>query len=241
MTFDKFKALTFDCYGTLIDWESGILAVLEVWADRHGLAATNEALLEAYARAEAAIEEETPDVLYSDILRGVMTRIGDTFELAVTPEDADRLALSVGDWQPFPDTVAALRRLKEQFKLIIVSNVDLTSFERTNALLGSEFDAVVSAEEVGAYKPDHRMFLRAFEVLEGMNVDRDEILHVAQSLYHDHAPANALGLTTVWVDRRAGRAGDGATPVPSTFVQPDHRVETMGGLAELLCSTRTIT
>ena len=234
MNFNKFKALTFDCYGTLIDWESGIVAALEPWADHNGLAASSESLLEAYAQAESAIEEEAPDSLYTDVLRRVMTRIGETFEIPVTPEDADRLADCVVDWPPFPDTLDALKRLKERFKLIVVSNVDLTSFARSNAQLGVGFDAIVSAEEVGAYKPDHRMFLRAFDVIAELGVARNEILHVAQSLYHDHVPAKELNMATVWVDRRHGRSGSGATRVPDVPVQPDCTVASLAEFVVLL-------
>jgi FMN phosphatase YigB (HAD superfamily) len=117
---------------------------------------------------------------------------------------------------------------------VIVSNVDRASFARTNAQLKVEFDAIITAEEVGAYKPDHRMFQRAFEVLAGMGIERHEILHVAQSLYHDHVPAKALSMTTAWVDRRRGRKGAGATPVPVESVVPDITVGSVKELTGLL-------
>jgi 2-haloacid dehalogenase len=127
-----------------------------------------------------------------------------------------------------------LRQLKQSHKLMIISNVDRASFARTNAQLQVEFDAIITAEEVGAYKPDHRMFLRAFEVLAEMGIERHEILHVAQSLYHDHVPAKALSLTTAWIDRRHGRSGWGATAAPDGDIKPDLAVHSLADLAAMI-------
>jgi len=231
MDWTQTKALTFDCYGTLIDWESGILAVLRPWGTRQGLELTDDELLAAYARAEPVVERQFPTRRYSDLLWDVMRHVGEDLRGAVSEEDAARLARSVGDWPAFPDTPAALRRLQDRFKLVIVSNVDRDSFSRTNQRLGVTFDAIITAEEVGAYKPDHRMFLRAWDVLSGMGIDRAGCVHVAQSLYHDHVPVKELGGQSVWVDRRHGRTG-GATAAPGVEVQPDLRVETLVELAD---------
>ena len=225
------KALTFDCYGTLIDWERGIGDILHPWAQRHNLSVSAEELLAAFAEAESACEAATPSAVYPDILRAVHRRLADRFAVRPSREDVDALAQSVGDWPAFPDTPDALRELKKHYKLVIVSNVDRASFARTNLKLGVTFDAVVTAEEVGAYKPDHRMFERAFAVLREMGIDRTAILHVAQSLYHDHVPACQLGLTTCWVNRRQGKAGSGATPAADVDIEPDYMV---AGLAELV-------
>ena len=234
MKLTGFKALTFDCYGTLIDWERGILDVLRPWVKRHHVEATDDRLLELYAAAEAAAEAETPSALYPDILRDVHRRLADDLGITASDEDAGILAESAGKWPPFSDTVAALQQLKQSHKLVIVSNIDRASFARTNAQLEVEFDAVVTAEEVGAYKPDHRMFTRAFEVLAGMGIERHEILHVAQSLYHDHVPAKALGLTTAWIDRRHGRSGWGATAAPEGDVRPDIVAPSLTDFAALI-------
>ncbi|HUU44984.1 MAG TPA: haloacid dehalogenase type II [Acidobacteriota bacterium] len=225
------KALTFDCYGTLIDWERGIGDVLHPWAARHCITVSDEDLLAAFAEAEPACEAESPSAPYPDILRAVHRRLAHRFDVSPSRGDADALAQSVGDWPVFPDTPAALHELKKRYKLIVVSNVDRASFARTNLKLGVTFDAVITAEDVGAYKPDHRMFERAFAVLREMGVERTAILHVAQSLYHDHVPAKQLGLTTCWVDRRQGKAGSGATAVPASDAKPDY---TVGSLAELV-------
>lgn len=231
MRLADFKALTFDCYGTLIDWESGILEVLRPWAARHGVAAHDAELLAAFAEAESACQHAAPRALYRDILRAAHCRIAQRWGKPHDPAEADALACSVGDWPAFADTVAALERLKTWHKLVVVSNIDRASFARTQQKLRVDFDAVITAEEVGAYKPDARMFGRALEVLSRWDVHPNEVLHVAQSLFHDHVPAKALGLKTVWVDRRQGQPGWGATPPPAEEVRPDLVV---GSLAELV-------
>ena len=232
MIFSEIKILTFDCYGTLIDWETGIQSILRPWAQERGLSASDEELLRAFSYEEVRCEREMPTVLYSDLLETVMAGIAERFNTRLDPGDAERLASSVGDWPPFPDTPRALRRLKERFRLAVISNVDRKSFVRTNEKLGVEFDLVVTAEDAGAYKPDHRPFLLAFERLGKMGIGRGEILHVAQSLFHDHVPAKELGLRTVWVNRRRGKLGWGATPPPPSPVKPDHEVATLAELVK---------
>lgn len=224
--------ITFDCYGTLIDWEAGILAVLRPWAGREGVRASNDELLVAYGDAESAQEHETPQAAYREILRGTMARIAGRLGKAATAADQDALAYSVGNWPAFPDTAESLRALQRWHKLTVVSNVDRASFARTAPKLGVTLDGLVTAEGVGAYKPDERMFRRALEVAAGWGIAPAEILHVAQSLFHDIAPAKRLGLATVWVDRRAGRPG-GATPKAAERVMPDLRVTSLDELVEI--------
>lgn len=234
MRITDFKALTFDCYGTLIDWETGILNRLRPWADAGGIDADDGALLAAYSQAESRCQQATPTAPYPDILRDVHRAIARRFGLPPDAHEADALARSVGDWPAFADTAAALQRFQRVFRLVIVSNVDQASFDRTRRKLGVAFDAVVTADQVGAYKPDPRMFLRAIEAVRALGIDRSGILHVAQSLYHDHVPAARLGLATVWVDRRRGKAGSGATPPPQTAVDPDFVVTSLRELADRL-------
>lgn len=228
----EFAALTFDCYGTLIDWERGLLTVLRPWAERESINASEDQLLEAFAAAESAAEAAAPGGLYSDILVDVHQRLARAFRVAPSKGDAEALARSVGDWPAFPDTLGALQRLKALCKLAVVSNVDHASFARTRPKLGVALDALVTAEDVGSYKPAHGHFLRAFEALAAVGVERRRILHVAQSLWHDHAPAKALGMTTVWIDRRRGRAGGGATPPPPEGVTPDFTFGSMEEFAD---------
>ena len=217
MDFADFDALTFDCYGTLIDWETGILEALRPIA---GDAQTDDVLLEVFARHEAELESG-PYLKYADVLRGCAERMG-----APTPEQAAAFGQSVRDWPAFSDSGEALRRLQTRFKLGVITNCDDDLFAASNAKLGVEFDWVITAEQARAYKPRVENFEFAFERID---VPRERILHVAQSLFHDHVPAKALGLTTVWVDRRAGRGGGATPPAEAT---PDLTVPDLKTLAD---------
>ena len=201
-----YDALTFDCYGTLIDWGSGIVNHLQPVLLERDAHVIDDFILEFFAEAEPAIQ--TDGMLYADVLREVLRRLGSRLGFTPTDEVLDTFAASVADWPPFEDTVATLGRLGERFDLVVVSNVDNALFAGSTERLGVPFKHVVTAEDVGAYKPDRRMFDRAREVLGDARV-----LHVAQSVYHDIAPATALGLPTVWIRRarNAARAVD-ATP-----------------------------
>lgn len=225
--------LTFDCYGTLIDWETGIFEVLRSWAQRQKLEASDGELLGAFRQAESTCQQEMPEARYPEILRVVHRRIGERFHQTVSPADAAALANSVGSWPPFSDTVDALARLRCWHKLVVVSNVDRASLAQTQEKLRVSFDAVVTAEEVGAYKPDLKMFHRALAVVAQWGIRPRDVLHVAQSLFHDHQPAKRLGLKTVWVNRRKGRPGWGLTPAPSAEVAPDVEVSSLAELVAL--------
>jgi 2-haloacid dehalogenase len=203
------EVLTFDCYGTLIDWESGLLAALRAVLSGHGVEAGDDDLLEAYARHETAAERGAYRP-YREVLRRALRGLCRERGLTPSEEETEAFAGSVADWPPFPDSAPALSRLSSRYRLGVITNCDDDLFAGSNRKLGVTFDWVVTAEQVGAYKPDERPFHAAFERL---GLPRDRILHVAQSLYHDHATAKRLGLTTVWIDRRGGREGSGATPV----------------------------
>lgn len=215
LDYAAFDALTFDCYGTLIDWEAGILAGLRAALGPSGVDAPDEELLEAYARAEAEAEAG-PYRRYREILadccRAVCARFG------VEPDDAMARAFggSVPAWPAFPDTADALRQLQSSYRLGVITNCDDDLFAASNERLGVHFDWIVTAQSVGSYKPDPRNFEAAFATI---GLPRARVLHAAQSLFHDHVPAKALGLSTVWIDRRHDRPGAGATP-PAT-VTPD--------------------
>jgi putative hydrolase of the HAD superfamily len=211
----KFTALSFDCYGTLIDWEAGIAAVLSPWAREQGLDLSAEELLLAYADHEAAVERDTPTALYPDVLAAAFRRTGDTLGRPVSAQWAQRLGNSVPDWPAFPDSADALARLAGHYQLIIVSNVHRAGFAGSNQRLRGRFAAVITAEDVGAYKPAENHFRALDGTLTELGVDRRELLHVAQSLFHDHVPAKREGLASVWINRRHDRAGWGATPEPS--------------------------
>jgi 2-haloacid dehalogenase len=202
----RYDAVTFDCYGTLIDWESGLLAVLRPLLLRHDVHTVDDYILGFFGAAESRHERGAYRP-YREVLGAVLEDFGQRLAFTVTAEQRLDFAQSVGDWPPFPDTVPALRRLGERFLLAVVSNVDDELFDLTRARLGVAFDHVVTAEQVRAYKPDRKPFL---EAIARLGVPKERVLHVAQSRFHDIAPATALGLDTVWIDRRQGRGG-GAT------------------------------
>jgi 2-haloacid dehalogenase len=211
----SYKALSFDCYGTLIDWEAGLASVLVPWAREQGLDLTAEDLLLAYARNEEAVERATPAALYPDVLAAAFRRTGDGLGQPVNDEWARRLGNSVPDWPAFPDSAAALARLARHYQLIILSNVHRAGFAGSNEKLRGDFAAVITAEDVGAYKPADNHFRALDAKLGELGVERGKLLHVAQSLFHDHVPAKRAGLPSVWINRRHDRPGWGATPEPS--------------------------
>jgi 2-haloacid dehalogenase len=223
----RFSWLTFDCYGTLIDWESGILAALQPLIAAAGRTIAPEGILELYAPIEAR-EEAGPYRPYREVLESVVRRMAARLVISLDDSQARVLADTIGDWPPFPDTISALKRLKTRYKLAVISNVDDDLFTRTSRRLGDPFDAVITAQQARSYKPASGNFRLALERI-GEPVER--ILHCAQSLYHDIAPAQELGFSTLWIDRRSGRRGSGATP--GSQARPDLRLEDLKSLADL--------
>ena len=228
----KFKALSFDCYGTLIDWETGLLAVLAPWAREQDLDVSDAELLLAYADNEAAVQREAPSTLYPGVLATAFRRTGEKLGAPVSDEWAQRLGDSVPDWPAFPDSPDALARLARRYKLIIVSNVHRAGFAGSNERLRGDFAAIITAEDVGAYKPAENHFRALDATLPSLGVDRGELLHVAQSLFHDHVPAKREGLPSVWINRRHDRAGWGATPEPSEEWSFDLEFNSMADFAD---------
>ena len=225
--FTAFHALTFDCYGTLIDWETGILDGLRPVLEAHGIERDDNELLEAYAGHEARLEAG-PYLTYREVLAESLRGLGDDLGFTPSPDELAAFSRSVGDWPAFDDSAAALERLKSRFRLGVITNCDDDLFADSNRRLGVEFDWVITAQQARSYKPGLRGFELAFERIE---VPRERILHVAQSLFHDHVPAKQIGMTTVWIDRRRGREGFGATPPAEA--QPDLAVADMRTFAEL--------
>jgi 2-haloacid dehalogenase len=225
LDLDRFEVLTFDCYGTLIDWETGLAAGL-----REALPALDvpdDRLLEEYAVHEA-VAERGPYLSYRRVLTEGLRGVARARGRAVSDEVASRFSESVRDWPAFPDSAEALRRLRERFRLGVITNCDTDLFLASRERLGVTFDWVVTAEMAGSYKPNVRNFELAFDMIP---VPPERILHVAQSLYHDHVPAKQLGLATVWIDRRRERTGFGATP-PAT-VTADASFPTMAAFADV--------
>lgn len=229
MRLSDFKALSFDCYGTLIDWETGLVEALRSLRDD---GASAEEILEAYGPIEHEIEVEQPGLPYSQLLERVHERLSDRFGVEPDEVEAAKFGASVGDWPAFPDSAEALRYLKQHFKLIILSNVDRLSFAGSNQRLGVEFDHIFTAQDIGSYKPDLRNFEYLLSHLGADGIAEGELLHVAQSLFHDHVPANRMGIASAWIDRRAGKPGGGATVTPDPMPHYDFRFTSLGELAE---------
>jgi len=226
-----FEAISFDCYGTLIDWEAGLAAVLGPWARSRGVTLDDEALLAAYAGHEEREEAEDPAAPYPDILARSLTALGRDLGAEVTGQDAQRLGRSVPDWPAFADSPAALAALGTRYKLIILSNVDRDSFAASQRRLGVSFDSVLTAQDIGSYKPSPRNFDALLAEAGRLGVGEGRLLHAAQSLYHDHVPAQRAGLTTAWINRRHDRPGWGATPAPPVDVTPDWEFPSMAAFA----------
>lgn len=227
-----FDALSFDCYGTLIDWEDGLKGGLMKVAALAPGAPDADTLLETYGVEESRVEREHPGLRYPKVIARAVTATGKAHDIAVPERLANDIGHSVPDWPAFPDSQDALRRLKERYRLVILSNVDRDSFAASNKRLGVEFDAIVTAEDVGSYKPNPANFDALFAKVDEMGIPREKLLHVAQSLFHDHVPAKAAGMTTVWIDRRGDKPGGGATPIPDDAVQPDWTFPSMAAFAD---------
>ena len=230
MNLTDFKALSFDCYGTLIDWETGLTAALRPLSERSGRSA--EELLDAYGPIEHEVEDEHPRLRYSEVLRKVHQRLCDHVGAARDAGEAAALGESVASWPSFPDSAEALSYLKGHFKLIILSNIDRASFAGSNRRLAVEFDHIFTAEDIGSYKPDLRNFEYLLQHLAEDGIDKGDLLHVAQSLFHDHVPANRMGIASAWIDRRSDKEGSGATAMPETLPHYDFGFTSLGELVE---------
>ena len=231
MRLSDFAALTFDCYGTLIDWESGMFAALAPLIERAG-GLERDAVLEAHARHESGQQRQTPQMRYSDLLSIVHKRLAEEWRVETTWEECEAYGRSVPDWPAFPDSAEALAYLGEHFALVILSNVDNRSFAGSAARLGARWTAVVTAEDAGSYKPSDRNFEHLLERLAPLGIERSAILHTAESLFHDHVPAGRHGLARAWIHRRHDQPGFGATMDPGENPHTDFRFTSMAAMAE---------
>ena len=227
LDFNRFEILTFDCYGTLIKWEDGILRCLHRILAAHGKNKdTDDAtILRLYGDFEARAEHGEYR-RYREVLQSVVRQFGEQLGFTPTHQETSSLPESLKDWKPWPDTVTALRELKSRFRLAIVSNVDDDLFAATLPKLGVEFDQIITAQQAAAYKPSRKIFELA---LSRVGIPAHGVLHVGQSLYHDVLPAQSLGLATVWVNRPSARAGVGA--VKAAQGRPDLQVSSVAELA----------
>lgn len=225
--FDNIQVFTFDCYGTLIDWESGILSALQPILSAIGQNLDEENILQLFAKFEAEIQQGEY-LTYREVLKRVLEKFSEHFNFVVATEEVYALADSIRYWLPFPDTVKSLKALKQKYKLAIISNVDDNLFAFSAQHLEVEFDWIITAEQVKSYKPSLNNFTVA---MERINLPKEQILHVAGSIYHDIVPAKSLGISTVWVNRRAGKEGTGASL--SVVAQADLEVPDLQTLAIL--------
>jgi 2-haloacid dehalogenase len=227
MNFSRFTTISFDCYGTLIDWEAGILPTLRTVLANHGLAhgLSDAAILELYGEFEAQAESG-PYQSYREVLQSVMRAFAERFHFEASSAEIRLLHESVRAWPPFPDTLPALRELKKRYKLVVISNIDDDLFAETRKHLDVEFDGVITAEQARSYKPSINNFQMALRTLA---IFPDQLMHAAQSVYHDVVPARSLGISTVWVNRKSARPGIGA--VRASAGQPDLEVCDLAGLA----------
>jgi len=223
----RFKVLTFDCYGTMIDWESGIFSALRPILNAHGKMLSDSALLALYAELELAAEQGEY-LRYRDVLQSVVRGFGERLGFSPTDAEVRSLPESIATWQPFPDTVEALRKLTKRYQLAVMSNIDDDLFAATASKLEVPFSNVITAQQAGCYKPCMNIFTLAEKRI---GVSRDQWLHVGQSIYHDVIPAQSLGLATVWVNRRSPRPGAGAAKAATAA--PDLEVPDLQTLAKL--------
>ena len=230
LDFNQFEVVSFDCYGTLIDWESGILPVLRQLLSSRKIDLSDDATLELFAEFESEFEKsEYNYIKYRDILQEVVQKFGKRFNFEPTETEGKCLSESIKNWQPFPDTVAALAALKQKYKLAVISNIDDDLFADTAKHLKVELDWLITAQQVRSYKPSTRNFEIA---LATMGIAPEKLLHVAQSIYHDIVPAASMGISTVWVNRRHEKTGFGAT-LPASG-QPDLEVPDLKTLVEAI-------
>jgi putative hydrolase of the HAD superfamily len=232
MKLSDFKVLTFDCYGTLVDWESGMAEALKPLVARVGRPLSRNEVLEAHARHESSQQLTTPAKRYSELLAIVYKRLAEEWGVAAPWDECLTYGRSVKDWPAFQDSAEALNYLKRHYKLVILSNVDNESFAHSNKKLGVEFDGIFTAEDVGSYKPSPRNFEYLLEKLTARGIKKGEILHTAESLFHDHAPANQFALTTCWIHRRHAQGGFGATMNPGKTPHTDFRFTSMAEMAK---------
>lgn len=228
-----FKVLTFDCYGTLIDWEGGIYAALGPLMALGGIEMVQDELLALFAGHESAQQKATPALRYPELLAKVHEQLADHLNIDAPAQLHRDFGASVPRWPAFADSSAALLYLRKFYKLVILSNVDRTSFAASNEKLAVTFDAIYTAEDIGSYKPDPRNFQYMIDHLKSdLGLEKQDILHTAQSLFHDHEQARAFGLATAWIDRRHDQGGWGATMQPGEWPAVDFHFTSMAALAK---------
>jgi len=237
MKLTDFTTLTFDMMGTLMDYEAGYIA----WFRKHAAAGradiADHQILEGLARAEEVLQRDKPHPPFTHMLPLMYLAVASECSLRQDKDLAESFAASVAEWPPFPDSVESLRYLRKHYRLVAVTNADHAGFARMSGALGDPFHDAVTAEDVGVTKPDLQVFAFMLGRLSVNGTTKRQILHTAQSQYHDIGPARSLGLATAWIERRRGQAGAGATPVAKAHTTPDFH---FGSLAEMVAAHRAI-
>jgi putative hydrolase of the HAD superfamily len=230
MKITDFKVLTFDCYGTLIDWETGMFEALQPLVSSVRRPLSRNEVLKAHARHESAQQLTTPTRPYKELLAVVYKRLAEEWGVPASWDECIAYGLSVRNWPPFLDSADALQYLRKHYKLVILSNVDNESFSFSNKKLQVQFNAIFTAEDIGSYKPSPRNFEYMLEKLEAYGIRKEEILHTAESLFHDLKPANDVGLASCWIHRRHDQEGFGATMNPGSMPSYDFRFVSLAHL-----------
>ncbi len=233
MKLSDFKVLTFDTYGTLIDWETGIYNALKPLTSKTANEMSRDTILETFAKVESAQQAETPAMIYSELLSVVYRTLAKQWDIQVNNEEVTAFGQSVKDWPAFVDSPSSLQYLKKYFKLVTLTNCDQESYKGSNARLDIEFDAIYTAQDVGSYKPDPQNFEFMLEHLQkDFGIEKHQILHTAQSIFHDHVQAADFKLATAWIDRRHDVQGWGATAQPPKLITTDFRFNSMADMVK---------
>ena len=227
MKLRDFNTLTFDVVGTLIDFETGILGWFRPMLGRHGVSKTDEEILTTFAAVEDTYQRESPEKPFTEMLPLIYRDMASGWGIGPCDEDAESFRHSIQSWPPFPDTVGALEELGTRYRLVAVTNADAWALERMSANMGDPFQERVTCDEVGVNKPSPKVFEYVLDKLAPAGVQKKDILHTAQSQYHDIAPASALGFATMWIERRHGKGGFGATPKPEKLATPTFHAASM--------------
>jgi 2-haloalkanoic acid dehalogenase type II len=230
MKLSDFSVLTFDVYGTLIDWESGMIAGLKPLTSQLDTHLPRDEVLQAHAYYESSTQRWAPSKKYADLLATVYRRLAEEWGLEASWQECLAYGASVKDWPAFGDSPDALAYLKDHFKLMVLTNTDNDSFAHSNAKLGISFDGVFTADDIGSYKPDRRNFEYMLETLARRGIDPSKVLHTAESMFHDHGPANTHGLANAWIYRRHNKDGFGATMNPGQMPRYDVQFNSMADL-----------
>ena len=231
MKLRDFNTLTFDVVGTLIDFEAGILGWFRPALERYGVSKTDEEILTSFAAVEDKYQRETPEKPFTEMLPLISRGMASGWGVRFSDTDTESFRDSIRSWPPFPDTVEALDELGRRYRLVAVTNADAWALGHMSANMGDPFQERVTCDEVGVNKPSPRVFEYVLDKLATAGVEKKDILHTAQSQYHDIVPASALGFATMWIERRSGNGGFGATPGPERIVTPTFHAASMADFA----------